>query len=662
MIEYNEFHELERNSSRPKKFLKHLEAYVQEHGLKAIQLLRSSGICVDIFNTGKNKELFESCIAILNKSQNISDKYEVERLVNEVEILNNLFQDFNTFRKLSGVEDIHVKRQIPAFLIATEIMIGSGWEFMQGRSLIDIKSRYLYVFGAGDSNGNPISVTKVGDQFSRALDNCMEHTGLILKYFIHNSVPFDGIKITVSSEEVRKSREHLNFADKYEKLYDLYDLWKFFNWKVSSTNSHVYFEPIEEKHYLSQQISNSRFKLLKLKWNMDFITVSEAIKTDPITELLPPNKWRTVTESSTGIFCHEFFGSDDFSEQVNGVSLGEWIRAYTVLSQEGNRYLDNRKNVMPLSIEKWCIVKTREEWIELITKGGINSSKAERIIESFTFGSNSRDLLDCPLLPISNYLIALPSIIAHIDPTGAMLSNFNSKNSDIAFKGDGLERRIKDRLTKSGIKCASLEAIEGSDQYQCDVTFNLDDDLYFMECKTFLQPLAAREHYELSGKIESAIKQLNRISDFFSSNLQFVRESLKLNENWEPKNIHKVVLCSSMLGEAIHYDGSYVIDESALRRFLDREAPGMAIGKTRIRPKDINYEGDITSEKLINILKELPQIKLLNKYFSGQFSEMRFNEFNIEYFFYKHHVDSYIQLDENQIYELSEKLGVDKIL
>jgi len=60
-----EFRELEKKSNKPDEFLDLFEEKIANlNYVDAIQLLRLSGITVDIYQTGKHRNLFKNCIPL----------------------------------------------------------------------------------------------------------------------------------------------------------------------------------------------------------------------------------------------------------------------------------------------------------------------------------------------------------------------------------------------------------------------------------------------------------------------------------------------------------------------------------------------------------------------------------------------------------------------
>ena len=659
-VDFVEFRHLERLANKsPSKFLNFLKEALFQHGLEyCVRLLKLSGICVDIYGTGNNRKTYEKCLNVLVGTNREKDE-RISKLDKEVCLWNSIFEDFRNLRHSTGVEEIKLKRQIPSFLLVIEMVISAGMEYALGHKLKDIKQRYPLVLALGDEEEKIIEDRRAHSHLLQIMDNIMENAGIILRYLIYNKAPLEGNKTTVSGKDLRTSLQHIFLIDRYDQLLHQYEFWKFYDSELEmSTNFNIFIKPIDLENYVAQHVSNTRYRMLRMKWMFDFGVMASQMKVDPETKSLPPKNLRIDLEGLASIFCHEFFGSEELAECLLGVPLAEWIRAFTVLHQEGKKYIDSRTSVAPLALSKWCIVQSKEVWVETMKKGGIEESKAEIIIDNLTFGPDSKDMLDCPLFPIDGLLLALPSILYQIEPGAALMSNFLSKSLDVSFKGRGLEKRLLTSISDAGLKCSEVSDNDNGEEFQCDIVFKVEDDLFYVECKSFIQPSTPREHYELFDKLYEATKQLNRIADYYNNKLDKVKHQLKLRDDWVPKNSHRLVVCSAMVGQETVINGCHIIDESAFRRFFDRESPGFVIGKVAVPFPDENYEGETTTEKLINVLNCLPQVLFAKKQLVAQAREMTLDAITIQYIGFTKLMGDYFNLNDEEINKLAKELGI----
>lgn len=629
MAKFIEFRDFERLSAvSAEGFLERFKAEVNELDPEyMIKKLRLSGICVDIYGSNKYQKILASAIEILISSQRVPGGL-LQNLKSNIEILEALFGDFNRLRDQTGVNAIQANDQIPTLLITTEIFLASLQDYCNGANLRTLEAKYPFVIAFGDGGGRLAPPEAVLAEIIHLNDKVMEQVGDILKYFYYRGIPSTGLDIQISFDEIKIIRQHFDLLGRYEVLLLAYEYWRFWSGNlIRKGDRKICLEFRNENDILSQRVSVFRSRILKNKWMQDFRLIRDKVKVNPNTTILPPTDFRVAEESLSTIFCREFFGSIDLKEEISGITLAEWVRSYTILKQISEGFLQQRNNYTKLAVRDWCIVKTREEWIETYILNGIDPRKAQVIIDNLTFTSKTEDLIDCPFVPLENSLVVIPSLVAFISPADAMLSNFYNKGFLLNFRGKGLEKKILKMLSDNKINGKNIRTISGADEYECDVVFELNQSLFFVECKTFIQPETPRRYYEFIGKITEAANQLNRISSFYETHLDIVIKELGLRNDWKPEGFYKVVVSSALLGESFFIDGCYITDDSNLKRFFDREAPGLSLGKLRIAPPDENYEGTIDAKKLINILSDPPPIKHTRGIMKKKLNEMELEKF-----------------------------------
>lgn len=142
----------------------------------------------------------------------------------------------------------------------------------------------------------------------------------------------------------------------------------------------------------------------------------------------------------------------------------------------------------------------------------------------------------------------------------------------------------------------------------------IDDHLFFIELKSNGHPIHFNRYYqtlvnisgdssELNAK-SSWIKQVTRYADFYSNQLNLVRDALKLPKKWKPNGILKMIITTSVFGDIYHQKDCYVIDKTSFYSFIERLSSttielrnGM---KTMIKPESAHlYHGEITIDKMM---------------------------------------------------------------
>ncbi|MFJ8265335.1 hypothetical protein [Peribacillus asahii] len=665
-------YELENLSKDRDEFIPFLNDFMKNHSVEdTLEMIRVSGICFNIYNKGQKKISKKVISNIKAFYKNDIDKIEeVERAISSI---NSIFEDFYTLRSSRELNQIPKKREAITFIISLEIMLGSLIEYINGHSLFRIKEVYPYVFSLFDEGKQKIvTAEKDMDRVLGIADSIAEFAGSLLKSMGGAKGNLGKLE-TMSMNHVRIAREHIELFDLWSTLLNLEQKWRFIGADFNIDERKVNFQPNNENFLKAQEISKVRFKNQKNKWFADFNLSDKTElenRIDPNTSSLPPKYYLCEDEAFFCIAIGEFLHTHNLDIKCLGVSLAEWIRAYIIIQLEAKDYLKERfasKEVRPLNIEDWTIVKKDTEWENIFVSKGISHSSAVEIIKNFKFTIDSKDLLDCPFIVHNDSLIVIPSVASHIDPSMSLISLLTKKNVNISFKGTGLEEDILRKLNKLNIFSKRLKRIHNGETYECDAVFTLNNNLFFVELKAFGQPLTTREYYNFLLKVQgeyekincnnkerSATEQLNRIVDFYANNINIVKEEMELENDWMPKKIYKVIVTTAMLGESMYYNDCYIIDTSAFVRFLDRTPPGLFIGKTFLKPYHEDFEGEITSEKLINILNNPPQIELSNIRVRKEYRNIPLNDLTLEYQYFNDQLGEFIKYDK----ELLQRLGL----
>lgn len=115
----------------------------------------------------------------------------------------------------------------------------------------------------------------------------------------------------------------------------------------------------------------------------------------------------------------------------------------------------------------------------IIFKNGFSNIEFEIIFNIFTFNNKSQDILDCPLIKVDDQFVLIPSLMIYADPARALSSNFLTRNSNLSFKGKGFEDRLKAGFKINKIKYSPLYKRVNDTEYECDVAFVMENDIFF---------------------------------------------------------------------------------------------------------------------------------------------------------------------------------------
>ncbi|EFQ9142595.1 hypothetical protein H1Y42_004853, partial [Escherichia coli] len=357
--------------------------------------------------------------------------------------------------------------------------------------------------------------------------------------------------------------------------------------------------------------------------------------------------------NSDGIFSSfhlselENMSPDDLHEEYGNISLFNWVHAYQCLVELSKEEMSKRfssTKPIPLQLDRWLIIKSRESWLSFFQRKGIAADAAKKLIDYFTFNSKSHDLNDCPFIPCMDGLCLMPALIANSSVTRSLMSLFGSKKISQASKGRFHEQQFIKQVRDAGIKASPIDAHAN---YQCDCVILLDDCLIFTELKSNGQPIYYGKYYQQVCNIvgdsslihdhnnkfmRTYFQQINRISEHYLNHLDVIIKEFELPSTWQPKGVYKLIVTTTMLGGKYHVDDTYVADKYALSSFFQR-IPGVIYQTNENGKMAKNIidgfeccEGEITIDKFIDYLSSLPSINAVRKNIKKLTYSVRFNE------------------------------------
>lgn len=251
----------------------------------------------------------------------------------------------------------------------------------------------------------------------------------------------------------------------------------------------------------------------------------------------------------------EAIASHDAKQIVLGLSLREWVRGYSVIA-----YL--AKEI------KHKVLYTKGELMSMLQLGGLKEKKAEEFIKHITFGDDSRDIYDSPLVKTSDSLFFLYTP-AYISPliSNIILSKFSSKQADLTKKGYGFEKDIIETLNENNLDNRSFKFKRDDDEFEYDAIFLLDDKAFILECKnTNLSGGSITRAYQKKVFINEATNQVKRLIRGLTSYPEVFKEHFDKDiNNYELIPVIMNNLPFSIPGKV---NGVYVTDSSAFGRFI----------------------------------------------------------------------------------------------
>ncbi|MCL2914290.1 NERD domain-containing protein [Shewanella corallii] len=254
------------------------------------------------------------------------------------------------------------------------------------------------------------------------------------------------------------------------------------------------------------------------------------------------------------VFCTNVFEDDT---DYNGLTLRDWIRGYFTL-----RYLSDQV----MSGEKLPIFSF-SDMLKSLLDSGLTEVNALTFIELASFGKNSRDLFDCPLIKLedSNLYLAYHCTVNSSVPN-LILSRFSSLESESGKKGYRFEKEVIEVFTKHLSPCKSFKFKRELEEYEYDCVFVLDKRIFVFECKNrSLSWSSAVKAYRTKEYLSKTVKQVNRLKDALIEYPEVIREHFGVDVNsYEVIPVIFNCMPFSWLGK---FDDVYISDFSSLSRF-----------------------------------------------------------------------------------------------
>ncbi|WP_068983521.1 MULTISPECIES: hypothetical protein [Lysinibacillus] len=583
---------------------------------QVLNILKASGLAVNIFNNSKRRQQFKEVIEHIIMQIEGSDIEKISNLLSEIESIEYLFESLTEEREgfFKEFEQIHDSYKVAAYLISLELYLSSFKESHYSDEL-DISSQ--------------VELTDINTR-EALFNSAIESSGMILKYFKFKQYGFKGIKRNISPKTLKSSWYHIFFSEFWNTINEILEYWQYSDVSVKRDNQgKIQFEIMDENFELNNVVSNERFLNLRQGWQMGKLgQLQNVLET---REKITDDTLNNIDHQLDYLFAVQYFGDPFLEKKVNDIKLIDWIRAYRLLTSESKKFLKGRGKLSIFNLDKVCICKPNSKWEKLFQQNGFTRVESKEIIRMFTFEDKSQDLIDCPLIKFDENLVLIPSLTSNADPSRALASNFLNRNINLAFRGPEFEERMKASLDLKHLKNSSLYK-KTNQEYECDIAFVLDDELYFIECKAHIQPFTVRQHANHLYKLYEETYQLNRIADFYEENINFVIEQLELEANFKPKKVHRILLTTSMMGAPIFVNGVYMVDESSLVKFISRKPPLLKYfdkGKYIEIPStkfDI-YRGPLDNEKFYQYLSSPPQIEITKDLYRK--TEHSFEIFNL---------------------------------
>ncbi|WP_395598880.1 hypothetical protein AB4P95_09885 [Pseudomonas sp. A1437] len=305
----------------------------------------------------------------------------------------------------------------------------------------------------------------------------------------------------------------------------------------------------------------------------------------------------------------EILSFDVFSDQDrhHGLTLREWVRGYCALKLMAKA----KRMKSGSSLISFDKAELEQGFIDY----RVPESCVLELIDHLTFGTNSRDLYDSPLIRSQNDQYALlAEVLITCNLPNVILSRLGSLDTQIDKKGKGFEDKTVMFLQGLNYQCKPTKFTIDGAQYEYDALLLIDDTLFLIECKNnLLSGNHAVQALRYGKFISDTVKQVKRLE-------QGLRARPEIVENLFGRKLEELNLVPMILNSLPYsrkpIDGVYISDYSAFSKFLTESTISefhWKNGKKKVR-KVIHrlWSGNRpTAQELLDYLALPIQLKLI---------------------------------------------------
>lgn len=372
-------------------------------------------------------------------------------------------------------------------------------------------------------------------------------------------------------------------------------------------------------------IAGERLKHLFNHIMIEMLKTRPVIKTADLLDStnLPPEQYVSFAEAHAALSLSNLFYKwiGDVEEEYGGLTICEWLRGYSILSNLGITQLESSPGGV-------CVCYNERFLEHVLFKGGLSPEKSSKFIKHVTFGRDTSDVFDAPLLRCRDglfYLVAGAVFASHL--ALVILSRLSSLRCELAWKGSTLEQDIIDLFRSQGLPASSIKRKVNGEECEIDCVAMWDDILFVFECKNYSLPNDnAQAEYWFEIAQENAAKQAKSKAEALYECPNVVAEALKVSPTWT--RIVPVVLNGAPYSMVESIDGVFIYDGSALHRFFEMPFIGLMLNGEPVADKTVTFwAGDHPKPRdLLEQLSNPAQVAFLQPYFYRRELAFRISE------------------------------------
>jgi hypothetical protein len=575
----------------------------EKNARELLRLIRHTGCLIDVYGGYREADWLKALIEVLTDALSGRPLNVLSSLIGEALIITLIFRHIKDAVKTLDVSALPPAQQAWAVIA----WASSHVEIIHERSLVPPKQVPLLAragantLDAGDGRTFDVDSILAGtEQFLRMTLSMLAYENGWWDQQGKLAIPQDAVPPEV---DVDVAGSHIYLASIWDLVLSASETLRFWGESVDMASVSTD-DATEEKStqikfnlhldtHLYFEIARLRVMQIEIDTHMYSLGLPEPDYGDMDAETisLPPNDFISFDELSTHVTLDMLYHLDlGEGTKINGLNPAVLTRGYAVL----RRCYAQEFGQADLSL----VEIDQPRLVQALRNCSLSDSEIKAFLATATFGRDSKDLFDCPIIASDNgKLYLLRSLSQFASLPRVIVSRLTSLRSKFENKGPRFELEVIDEFVENGVPAKGFTFTIGAEEYQFDCVVLWDDYVFVLECKNYLLPSesAAQEFYFMEA-MDDATRQVQRLTSALQENPE------KLLEQFEavPEDLTfvPVILNAMPFSTDEQRNGVYMYDYSALNRFFE--------GKISVNQPIKTDEGWIRVEHVVKKLWEGP--------------------------------------------------------
>ncbi|WP_313198125.1 nuclease-related domain-containing protein [Rhizobium sp.] len=337
-----------------------------------------------------------------------------------------------------------------------------------------------------------------------------------------------------------------------------------------------------------------------------------------------PEEWVTSEEALSALALSEGVGFNivEDKKRYGGLTLLQWIRGYMALSAWVSESLPVKR---PMTIEL-----NPNEARDFLARMSLTSTEADIFFDAISFGANSRDLYDAPLVRTQDKWLLISAAFTAPRMARIVPSLLASLKIQITDKGPKFEKRVIDFFRSKGLDAKGVTVKRNNEVYDYDVLVPWDSYIFHFECKNHgLSGNDPRNWHHFLQETAFNIKQVDRLRGGLKEWPDIVGEAF--GEDAKTKTVIQCILNNETFSFPEGINETLLYDWSALTRFFespfigivqDHRGPGGVVIRGQVEVKRIWAGDEPTAEDLLIEMRDPSQFRIVEHH--AKMSALRF--------------------------------------